>query len=80
MKEITATEAARHFSDLLDAVEHRREGFAIMRRGRTIAHLSPVTPGRGKRVKALLASLPADPAWADDLAALRASLLLEDRP
>jgi len=80
VREITATEAARHFSDLLDAVEHGREGFAIVRRGKAVAHLSPVARGAGRRVKALLAESPADARWAEDLAALRASLLLEERP
>ena len=80
MREITATEAARRFSDLLDAVEYGREGFTIVRRGKAVAHLSPATRGRGKRVKALLAASSPDPAWAGDLAALRASLLLEERP
>jgi prevent-host-death family protein len=80
MHEISATEAARHFSDLLDAVEHGREGFAIVRRGKPVAHLSPVTRGGGKRVKTLLADLPPDPKWAGDLAALRTSLILEERP
>jgi len=80
MHDISATEAARHFSDLLDAVEHRGEGFAIVRRGKTVARLSPVGEGRGKRVKALLAELTPDPAWDSDLADLRAALILEERP
>ena len=80
MREVTATEAARHFSDLLDAVEHGRVGFAIVRHGKAIAHLSPVTGGGGRQAKALLAAFPVDPGWANDLAALRASLLLEERP
>jgi prevent-host-death family protein len=80
MRDVSATEAARHFSDLLDAVEHRRESFAIVRRGKAVAHLSPVSRGLGKQVKVLLADLPPDPGWAGDLAALRASLRLEERP
>jgi len=80
MRDISATEAARHFSDLLDAVEHRGEGFAIVRRGKAVAHLSPVSRGLGRQVNALLADSPPDPEWAGDLAALRASLLLEERP
>ncbi|OFW54646.1 MAG: hypothetical protein A2V75_02055 [Actinobacteria bacterium RBG_16_70_17] len=80
MHDISATEAARHFSDLLDAVEHRGEGFAIVRRGKAVAHLSPVGDSRGKRVKALLAELAPDPAWGSDLADLRAALSLEERP
>ena len=33
MKDISATEAGRHFSELLDAVEHRHESFVVVRRG-----------------------------------------------
>src|SRR6266567_1385709 len=40
-KAITATEAARRFSDLLDDVEHRGAHYVIVRRGRRIAALSP---------------------------------------
>jgi len=80
MRDINATEAARHFSDLLDAVEHRGEGFAIVRRGKAVAHVSPARGNPGKRVKALLAELAPDPAWAGDLADLRAALILDERP
>jgi len=80
VNQISATEAARHFSDLLDAVEHRGEGFAIIRRGRVVARLSPIARGTGRQLKRLLAEVPPDPAWSTDLAALRASVLLEDRP
>ena len=47
MSEISATEAARNFADLLDAVEHRGETFTIVRRGKPIASLQPtrVRPG-----------------------------------
>lgn len=79
MRSISATEAARSFSDLLDAVEHRGEGFAIIRRGKAVARLTPVGRGSGKEVKALLAELAPDPAWASDLAAIRASVVLEER-
>jgi prevent-host-death family protein len=80
VRNISATDAARSFSDLLDAVEHRGEDFAIVRRGKAVARLAPVGRGSGKQVKALLAELAPDPAWAADLAALRASLVLEERP
>ena len=80
MRNISATDAARSFSDLLDAVEHRGEDFAIVRRGKAVARLTPVGRGSGKQVKALLAELTPDPAWAADLAALRASVVLEERP
>ena len=39
MREISATEAARNFSELLDAIEHRGEHFTIVRHGKAIAEL-----------------------------------------
>ncbi|MBV8303271.1 MAG: type II toxin-antitoxin system Phd/YefM family antitoxin, partial [Acidimicrobiia bacterium] len=45
MSEVTATEAARSFSDLLDAVEHRGERFTIVRRGKAVAQLQPLAEG-----------------------------------
>jgi prevent-host-death family protein len=49
MSEITATDAARNFADLLDAVEHRGERFTILRRGKAIAILEPLKDGHGVR-------------------------------
>jgi prevent-host-death family protein len=77
--EVSATEAARKFSDMLDAVEHHGERFTIVRRGRVVAQLEPVSTGKGKDVKALLGRHPADPAFAGDLASLRQLLEVEDR-
>jgi antitoxin (DNA-binding transcriptional repressor) of toxin-antitoxin stability system len=77
--EITATAAARHFADVLDAVEHRGETFTIMRRGRAVAHLEPVSRGRGEDVKAMLRRHRPDARWADDLAAVRGLIELDDR-
>ena len=79
MPDVSATDAARNFADLLDAIEHRGEHFTIVRRGRAIAHLEPVSRGRGADVKALLRRHRPDKAWADDLVALRGLLELEDR-
>lgn len=45
MSDISATEASKRFADLLDAVEHRGETFTIVRRGRTVATISPVRTG-----------------------------------
>lgn len=80
MRDVSATEAARSFSDLLDAVEHRGERFAIVRRGNAVAHLEPVRRGRGRQVKRVLAEALVDPEWAADLAAVRGLLQLEERP
>lgn len=80
MSEVTATEAARSFADLLDAVEHRGERFTIVRRGRAIATLEPMTEGQGADVKALLRRHHPDPEWSKDLAAVRSVLEIEERP
>jgi antitoxin (DNA-binding transcriptional repressor) of toxin-antitoxin stability system len=79
MSEVSATEAARNFSDLLDAIEHRSESFTIVRRGRAIAQLEPVQRGRGADVKAVLRSHTPDPEWADELAAVRGLLTIDER-
>ncbi|MGH9244497.1 MAG: type II toxin-antitoxin system Phd/YefM family antitoxin [Acidimicrobiales bacterium] len=79
MPEVSATDAARKFADLLDAIEHRREHFTIVRRGRPIAHLEPIATGGGAEVKALLRRHHPDNSWAKDLASVRALVELEDR-
>lgn len=79
MPDVSATDAARNFADLLDAVEHRGEHFTIVRRGRVVAQLDPVRRGAGRDVKALLREHAADPDWRSDLADVRSLLQLEDR-
>jgi prevent-host-death family protein len=79
MPEISATDAARHFADLLDGVEHRREEYTIVRRGKAVAHLEPVSGGRGADLKALLQRHRPDPAWPEDLARVRDLLDIEHR-
>jgi antitoxin (DNA-binding transcriptional repressor) of toxin-antitoxin stability system len=79
MPEVSATDAARNFSDLLDAIEHRGEHFTIVRRGKVIAHLEPVSPGRGADVKRLLQEHRADSAWTDDLVAVREMVEMQHR-
>ena len=78
MPEVTATDAARNFADLLDAVE-RGDEFTIVRRGKAVAHLEPVRRGRGSDLKALLRDRPDDPDWAREMQATRALLRVEDR-
>ena len=41
MSEISATEASKRFSDLLDAVEYRGETFTVVRYCRIIATIAP---------------------------------------
>jgi antitoxin (DNA-binding transcriptional repressor) of toxin-antitoxin stability system len=79
MPDVSATDAARNFADLLDAIEHRGEHFTIVRRGRAIAHLEPLNRGRGVDVKALLRRHRPDPDWARDVDQVRQLLEVEER-
>ena len=79
MSDITATEAARHFADLLDGVEHRGEHYTIVRRGKAVAHLEPISGGRGADVKSLLRRHRPDAAWSKELTELRDLVEIEDR-
>ena len=79
MPDVSATDAARNFANLLDAIEHRGESFTIVRRGKAIAHLEPVSRGRGADVKALLRRHRPDKAWVDDLTELRSLLVIDER-
>jgi prevent-host-death family protein len=78
--EVSATDAARNFSDILDAVEHRGERFTIVRRGKVVAQIDPVRAGKGADVKALLRRSRRDPDLARDIASVRALLETEVRP
>jgi antitoxin (DNA-binding transcriptional repressor) of toxin-antitoxin stability system len=57
---ISATQAARTFSDLLNRVHYRGEEFVIERGGEPICTISPVKPlsCTGADIAALLQSLP----------------------
>ncbi|MFO7700219.1 MAG: type II toxin-antitoxin system prevent-host-death family antitoxin [Acidimicrobiia bacterium] len=79
MPDITATDAARRFADLLDGVEHRGEHYTIVRRGKAVAHLEPVAAGRGADVKSLLRQHRPDAAWPEDLRDFRGLLETEIR-
>lgn len=79
MREVSATDAARNFADLLDGVEHRGEEYTIVRRGKAVAHLEPAAPARGADLKALLRRHRPDAAWRDDLARVRDLLEIEHR-
>ena len=79
MKRLTATEAARGFSDLLDAVENRGESFVVVRRGRAVARIEPAATGSGRVVKELLRSTPPDREWLADLREMRAAVSVEER-
>jgi prevent-host-death family protein len=78
--EVSATDAARNFSDILDAVEHRGEHFTIVRRGKVVARLDPITTGRGADVKALLGRHHRDSEFANDIASVRKRSEIDVRP
>jgi antitoxin (DNA-binding transcriptional repressor) of toxin-antitoxin stability system len=79
MPDVSATDAARNFADLLDAIEHRGEHFTIVRRGKAVAHLEPMNRGLGVDVKALLRRHRPDTAWASELDEVRSLLEVEER-
>lgn len=57
MKTMTATEASRHFSDLLDAVE-RGETITIVRGNHPVAEIGPAQRRTGAGLRAALADVP----------------------
>ena len=71
MRKVTATDAARKFSDLLDSVESKGEAFVVVRRGRAIATIGPAATGTGLALKEALRERRPDPEWAAELRALR---------
>jgi len=73
MRTMTATQAARNFAGLLDAVEHG-ESVVITRDGVTVGRFVPERRTTASRLKAALLDHAADPAFADDLEAVRADL------
>lgn len=79
MKRVSATEAARQFSDLLDQVERDGETFVVERRGRAVASIAPTAAVSGRTVKELMRSQPPDPTWAGELAELRGLLERDER-
>lgn len=77
MPNISATDAARRFSDLLDAVEHDGADFVVTRHGTPVARIEPVRVANGRQVRELLRQHDADEAWRDDLDAVRGLLDLD---
>jgi len=57
---ISATEAARSFSDLMNRVRYRGESFVVERGGKPICEILPAKPPRftGGELASLLMSLP----------------------
>ena len=80
MRQVTATEAARRFSEMLDSVENGRESFVVIRRGRAVATVGPATGSTGRDLKDVLKRNRPDPAWANELRELRESIGSETDP
>jgi prevent-host-death family protein len=79
MRTMTATEASRHFSDLLDAVE-RGETITIVRGSRPIAEIGPAHRRTGADLRAALADMPPpDDAFSTNIAEAIALLYSEVR-
>jgi len=79
VRDISATEAARNFSEVLDAVEHRHETFVVIRKGRSVARITPAVAASGRAVKDLLLAHRPDPTWGRELRTMRSKLLTEER-
>ena len=77
--DISATDAARRFSEILDAVEHRGESFVIVRKGRPVARMGPAVKASGESVKEILHDHACDRAWEKELRDVRAVVGTEDR-
>lgn len=71
MKQLSATDASRRFSEVLDSVERSGESFVVMRHGRPIATIGPASGGTGKALKEALRVNRPDDAWAGELRELR---------
>jgi prevent-host-death family protein len=76
---LTATDAARRFSDVLDAVEHAGESYTITRHGRAVARLVPAARTTGAELLAFLERRRPDAGFASDVEAVRALLTLDER-
>lgn len=74
MKQLSATDASRRFSEVLDSVERGGESFVVMRHGRAVATIGPTGGGAGKVLKEALRANRPDGAWADELRELREGL------
>ena len=77
MRTISATEASRRFSDLLDAIE-AGETVVVTRGNRPIAEIRPATRRTGRDLRAALAATePPDERFVDDIAEAVAGLTNE---
>lgn len=78
MRTMTATEASRRFSDLLDAIE-RGETITITRGNHAVAEIRPPRRRTGADLRAALADLPPpDDHFTEDIAGALALLTTGD--
>jgi len=62
---VTATEAARNFSEFLNRVRYGGETFVILRGGEAVGQLAPVEPSRAPTLRDLVRFLE-QTEWPDD--------------
>lgn len=80
---LSATEAARAFSDILNRTRYQGTSFVIERGGEAVARIVPVGPPPYTLgdLQALLANLPRpDPAYLDDVEAITRTQGIEEGP
>jgi prevent-host-death family protein len=79
MRTITATEASRRFSDLLDAIE-RGETITITRGRHPVAEIGPARRRTGADLRAALVDItPPDDSFGEDIADALALVTTEER-
>ena len=71
MKQLSATDASRRLSEVLDEVERDGESYVVVRHGRVVATIGPSSGGTGKALKEVLRANRPDDAWAGELRELR---------
>lgn len=79
MRQLSATEAARRFSQLLDEVERGGQSFTVIRRGRAVARIGPAPTATGAALFEIIERHPPDAGWAAELRDLRNATKLENR-
>lgn len=87
MTKVSATEAARQFSELMNRVKYQGQSFEVMRGNEAIARIVPVGPSSSVQVKDLNAFLGTLPllvsddidSFEQDLAAIRSEVRDEEK-
>jgi prevent-host-death family protein len=71
MRQLSATDAARRFSEVLDQVERSGESYVVVRHGRAVATIGPAGGATGKTLKDALRTHRPDSEWLRELRELR---------